>query len=106
MTKTVRVENADNSSWKVVVQVWDKGFPDGTPDTLVREINLDYPTAMTDSGCYITESRYLVVKEADCKHPNATKLLKSDTGNLCKADDSYWMDCVCPDCGKHWYEDQ
>ena len=62
MTKMVRVENADTSSFKVLVQVWDKGV-DGAPDTLANEINLDHPTLMTH-GCYITSTRYLVVKEA------------------------------------------
>ncbi len=63
MTKQVRVENADTADYKVVVQVWDKGFPEGNPDTLVKEIRLDHPTAMTGSDCFITSSRYLVVKE-------------------------------------------
>lgn len=63
MTKKVRIENADMSSFKVVVQVWDKGHPEGTPDTMVKEIPLPYPTAITGDDCYITSSRYLVVKE-------------------------------------------
>lgn len=63
MTKTVRIENADNSPYKVVVEVWDKGQA-GAPDVLAKTINLDCPTAMTGSDCYITSSRYLVVKEA------------------------------------------
>ena len=71
MTKKVRVENADTSNFKVVVQVWDKSYPvkqeDGSfvtpPDTLVKEIPLDYPTSMTGDDVYITDSRYLVIKE-------------------------------------------
>lgn len=63
MTKLVRIENADTADYKVIVQVWDKGA-DGAPDTLVKEIKLDYPTFMTGSDCYITSTRYLVVKEA------------------------------------------
>lgn len=63
MTKLVRVENADISSYKVVVEVWDKGF-DGAPDVLVKTINLDSPASMTDSSVYLTSTRYLVVKEA------------------------------------------
>ena len=68
MTKAIRVENADTSDYKVIVQVWDKGTPGTpdqppTPDTLVQEIKLDYPTAMTN-GVYLTSTRYLVVKEA------------------------------------------
>lgn len=63
MTKQVRIENADTSDWRVVVQVWDKGYPEGEPDKLVREVMLDYPTAITDNSVYITSTRYLVVKE-------------------------------------------
>lgn len=63
MTKVVRIENADNSPYKVIVQVWDKGF-DGAPDVLALERNLDYPTAMTSSEVYLTSTRYIVVKEA------------------------------------------
>ena len=64
MTKKVRIENGDTSSYKVVVEVWDKGYPAGNPDTLVKTINLDYPTAMTGDDCYLTSTRYMVVKEA------------------------------------------
>lgn len=63
MTKRVRVENADGSDYKVVVQVWDKSYMEGQPDTLVRELKLDYPTALTPEDLYITNTRYLVVKE-------------------------------------------
>lgn len=63
MTKRVRVENADNGDYKVVVQVWDKSYMEGQPDTLVKEIKLDYPTAMATEDLYVTNSRYLVVKE-------------------------------------------
>lgn len=64
MTKHVRIENADTSDYKVLVQVWDKGG-EGQPDTLVREVLLQYPTAMTsEHDVYITGTRYLVVKEA------------------------------------------
>lgn len=63
MTKRVRIENADTTDYKVVVQVWDKGYPEGEPDKLVQEISLDYPTAMTGDSVYLTSTRYLVVKE-------------------------------------------
>ena len=63
MTKAVRIENADLSDYKVVVQTWDKGYPPGNPDVLVSEQTLDYPTAMS-SNLYITDTRYIVVKEA------------------------------------------
>lgn len=64
MTKLVRVENADNSSYKVIVQIWDKNPVEGQPDMLAKEIRLDHPTAMTGTDCYLTSTRYLVVKEA------------------------------------------
>jgi hypothetical protein len=64
MTKSIRVENADTSNFKVVVEVWDRGdFNRGIPDNLVETIKLDYPTSMTPQGLYITSTRYLIVKE-------------------------------------------
>lgn len=63
MTKRVRIENADMAPYKVTVQVWDKGV-DGAPDTLVKEIDLAYPTSMTGEDVYLTSTRYIVVKEA------------------------------------------
>lgn len=62
MTKLVRIENADTSTYKVAVEIWDKGF-DGRPDTLVRTVDLNFPTAMTGSDVYLTSTRYFVVKE-------------------------------------------
>lgn len=62
MTKKVRVENADMAAYGVVVQVFDKGV-NGGPDTLVKEVGLDYPTSMTGDDVYLTDTRYLVVKE-------------------------------------------
>lgn len=72
MTKLVRIENADMSPYKIQVEVWDKGaqMPDGmggfnqAPDTLAKTIELNHPTAMTGMDCYLTSTRYLVVKEA------------------------------------------
>lgn len=67
MTKRVRIENADTSTYKVVVQIWDKGIPASagcvTPDVLVREIFLNNPADMTPPDLFITSSRYLQVKE-------------------------------------------
>lgn len=63
MTKHIRIENADTSDWKVIVQVWDKGV-DGCPDTLAFEERLDHPTFMTSHAVYLTSTRYVVVKEA------------------------------------------
>lgn len=64
MTKRVRIENADMSNYKVVVEIWDKGYPEGEPDKLAKTINLDFPTAMTGDDCYLTSTRYMVIKEA------------------------------------------
>jgi hypothetical protein len=64
MTKCVRIENADTAPYKVAVEVWDKAYPEGSgPDTLAKTIRLDHPTAMTGYDCYLTSTRYLVVKE-------------------------------------------
>jgi sugar-specific transcriptional regulator TrmB len=38
----------------------------------------------------------------ECLHPNKTSVPKSDTGNYCKADDRYWVEHHCPNCGKRW----
>ena len=63
MTKKVRIENADTADHQVDVEIWDKGYPAGEPDVLVRTVPLDYPTAMTDDGVYLTSTRYIVVRE-------------------------------------------
>lgn len=63
MTKHIRVENADTSDYKVSVEVWDKGYPEGEPDKLAFTENLDYPTAMTSRSVYLTSTRYVVIKE-------------------------------------------
>lgn len=64
MTKKVRIENADTTDYKVVVQIWDKGYPEGQPDVMTKEIMLGHPTAMTGDDVYLTSTRYIVVKEA------------------------------------------
>lgn len=64
MTKRVRIENADTATYKVVVQVWDKGYPEGEPDKLAHEVVLHNPCDMTDASVYLTSTRYIVVKEA------------------------------------------
>lgn len=63
MTKKVRIENADMSAYKVVVEIWDKGH-NGAQDVLAATKRLDYPTAMTDDSVYLTSTRYIVIKEA------------------------------------------
>lgn len=65
MTKQIRIENADTSHHRVMVQVWEKGCEsaDGSigPDVMVSESPLDYPTSMV--ALYIHSTRYLVIKE-------------------------------------------
>jgi hypothetical protein len=64
MTKTIRVENADNSNHQVVVQVFDKAIEPGQ-DTLVVEYFLNHPADMTPRDLCIWKGRYLVVKEVE-----------------------------------------
>ncbi len=66
MTKTVRIENADTSKYKVRVIVQDKeydvyGASTGIWNT-VHIVDLPNPTDMTN-GMYITASRRLIVEE-------------------------------------------
>ncbi len=46
--------------------------------------------------------------QEECSHPEAavTRVAEADTGNWCKADDSYWYVCVCALCEKRWTEPQ
>lgn len=67
MTKLVRIENADTSDYRVVVEVWEKSFNGEEPDVLVDTVELNYPTAMTREGTYLTETRYLIVRELPAK---------------------------------------
>ena len=60
MTKNIRVENADTSTHRVVVEVWNKGH-DGTVDTLTETVPLDHPTSM--ATLMIHSERFLVIKE-------------------------------------------
>jgi hypothetical protein len=60
MTKAVRIENADNSKYKLIVEIWDKG-QNGAPDVLSSTKELPYPTALAE--VYIHSGRYLVIKE-------------------------------------------
>lgn len=60
MTKKVRIEDADTSDYKVVVQTWNKG-QNGEPDVMDSEKPLFGATDLQDF--YIHSTRYLVVKE-------------------------------------------
>lgn len=64
MTKYVRIENADTSQYKVVIEVYEKAPPSvGGPDKLVSTLRADYPTEMVRE--YLTSTRYIVIKEDD-----------------------------------------
>lgn len=58
MTKTVRIENADMSNYKVKIDIWETR---GETEHLVETANLDFPTAMKEIN--IWENRYLVIRE-------------------------------------------
>lgn len=47
-----------------------------------------------------------IINQNSCNHPGATRTPRANTGNYDPGCDSYWMHCVCPDCGKIWQEDQ
>lgn len=69
MTKKVRIENADTSNHKLVVQVWQKGaaMPDGmggtnqAPDVMANEHTINNPTDLVE--VYVHGGQYLVVRE-------------------------------------------
>lgn len=41
----------------------------------------------------------------ECGHTNVVKKHESNTGNWDPHDNQYWIDYTCPDCGKHWTEE-
>lgn len=41
-----------------------------------------------------------------CQHEKITYKHKSNTGNYCPSDDSYWAECCCLVCDKKWDESQ
>jgi hypothetical protein len=60
MTKAIRIENADNSDHKVMVQVWE--IPaDGGHAKKVTEYPLNNPTQMIEQT--IWKNHFLVIKE-------------------------------------------
>ena len=74
MTKHIRIENADTSDHKVVVEVWQRGAavapnvlePDELiheADQLIKTVPLNHPTALVEET--IWKDRYLVIKEAE-----------------------------------------
>lgn len=59
MTKTIRIENADNSPYKV--RVWVETLANGEWMRSATPILLDYPTTMQSLGIHSTQR--LVVEE-------------------------------------------
>ena len=49
---------------------------------------------------------HLKYLQQECSHLRAVSVPRADTGNYCKADDRYWYEHSCPDCGKKWTTDQ
>jgi hypothetical protein len=44
--------------------------------------------------------------QAECPHITLTMRYGGDTGNFDPANDSYWVDWACQDCGKRWSTSQ
>jgi hypothetical protein len=65
MTKQVRIENADPSSWPVRVTMQHKNA-EGVWEDQPSPVQLDYPTAMHET--YITSWRRLIVEERSADH--------------------------------------
>lgn len=61
MTKKVRIENADTSDYKVLIQVWEKQG-EGQDAVMVTEHQPLHPTALQEVTLW--RGRYLVVKVA------------------------------------------
>jgi hypothetical protein len=59
MTKAIRIENADTSTYKVVVETWE--MLNGEPMKVAENL-LPYPTALATITIY--SGRWLVVREA------------------------------------------
>lgn len=65
MTKKIRIENADTSSWPVRVTVENKGAEGEW--TAERSVQIDGPTQMTEQ--YITSHRRIVIEELPAPAP-------------------------------------
>ncbi len=66
MTKNVRIENADTSTFKVVVDVqerkWDFDLNKLQDEwTTVETVTLSYPTQMTEK--FLTSTRRFIIRE-------------------------------------------
>lgn len=63
MTKLVRIENADCSNFRLLVEVFEKSSVEGEPDKLIKQERLDNPTDMTGFGIYVTSTSYIKISE-------------------------------------------
>jgi len=64
VTKNIRIENADNSNYIVVVEVWEAGDTDKDEDDWMVSadtVELRNPTDMITKA--IWKNRYLVIRE-------------------------------------------
>jgi len=55
MTKRVRIENADLSDHRIVVEIWDG-------NSLLKLVPMDYPTDLREFNVF--GNQYLVIREA------------------------------------------
>lgn len=60
MTKAIRIENADTSDHKVVIEVWHEGH-EGEPHIFERRIDLSMPTQQITE--YVYKGKYLIIRE-------------------------------------------
>jgi len=59
MTKKIRIENADTSPHKAVVEIWEKNSD--KPDRMIFSVKLDNPADMVEE--IVNNRRYLIIKE-------------------------------------------
>lgn len=70
MTKSVRIENADNSNWPVRVTAQVKNAEGEWVNESSAPVQLDYPCVMTTQG--IHSGRRLIIEERGADAPAAT----------------------------------
>jgi len=61
MTKKIRIENADNSTWPVKVEIWEKKAGLHSTDLLVNTLIINNPTDMVE--VYVHHTQYIKVLE-------------------------------------------
>ena len=67
MTKQVRIENADTSSWPVRVTIQHKNHEPGEWIDQPGPVQINHPTAMTEQ--YIHSTRRIVIEERAADTP-------------------------------------